>query len=335
MADNTTLNTGVGGDTLATDDIGGIKYPRGKITLGADGVNDGDVSVSNPLPTNDNGTQTILVNIFSDVANIDGKTPALGAAVIANSVPVNIASNQIVPVSGTVAVTSAGLTNLDVALSTRTKPSDQQHVIIDSSASLTVSGPLTDTQLRATPVPISGAVTNANLDVALSTRTKPSDQQHAIIDSGSVTVNVISGFALESGGNLASIKTNTDPLVTAAAGGYVRQDSTGTIAKESGGNLATLAALSKAEDAASANGDTGIPTFATRKDDPSVVLTSDNGDYATLVQDRYGNLMVTAVEEPTIRRAQELAYLNQMQATMATMLLDEPSSSQRMGFEIR
>ncbi len=44
------------------------------------------------------------------------------------------------------------------------------------------------------------------------------------------------------GGNLASIKTNTDPLVTAAAGGYVRQDSTGTIAKESGGNLAAIKA---------------------------------------------------------------------------------------------
>lgn len=51
MADNTTLNTGSGGDTLATDDIGGVKYPRGKIVIGADGTNDGDVSSANPLPT--------------------------------------------------------------------------------------------------------------------------------------------------------------------------------------------------------------------------------------------------------------------------------------------
>jgi hypothetical protein len=34
-----------------------------------------------------------------------------------------------------------------------------------------------------------GIVTIANVDVALSTRTKPSDQQHAIIDSGTVTVS--------------------------------------------------------------------------------------------------------------------------------------------------
>lgn len=76
-----------------------------------------------------------------------------------------------VPVSGTVAVTAAALplpagaatsanqateitslANLDVPLSTRTKPADQQHVIVDSSAAIAVTGSLTDTQLRATPV---------------------------------------------------------------------------------------------------------------------------------------------------------------------------------------
>lgn len=41
---------------------------------------------------------------------------------------------------------------------------------------------------------------------------------------------------------LATIKTNTDPLVASGAGGYVRQDSTATIAKETGGNLDIIAA---------------------------------------------------------------------------------------------
>ena len=40
---------------------------------------------------------------------------------------------------------------------------------------------------------------------------------------------------------LATINTNTTPLVTAGAGGYIRQDSTDTIAKETGGNLDILA----------------------------------------------------------------------------------------------
>lgn len=38
MADNTTLNTGSGGDVIATDDIAGVKYQRVKLSLGADGA---------------------------------------------------------------------------------------------------------------------------------------------------------------------------------------------------------------------------------------------------------------------------------------------------------
>jgi len=51
MADNTTLNEGSDGDVIATDDINGVKHQRVKMTLGVDGVNDGDVSKSNPIPT--------------------------------------------------------------------------------------------------------------------------------------------------------------------------------------------------------------------------------------------------------------------------------------------
>src|SRR5207253_2642483 len=80
------------------------------------------------------------------------------------------------PITGSVSVSNfpadqlVHATNLDVALSTRTKPSDQQHVIVDSSATIAVTGPLTDTQLRATPVPISGTITadaGTNLNTSL------------------------------------------------------------------------------------------------------------------------------------------------------------------------
>lgn len=50
MADNVAVTPGTGA-TIATDDIGGVQYPRHKIVIGADGVNDGDVSAANPLPT--------------------------------------------------------------------------------------------------------------------------------------------------------------------------------------------------------------------------------------------------------------------------------------------
>ena len=50
MSDNTQLNPGVGGDIAAADDIDGIKFQRVKLTLGTDGVNDGDLSAANPMP---------------------------------------------------------------------------------------------------------------------------------------------------------------------------------------------------------------------------------------------------------------------------------------------
>src|SRR5438105_2136018 len=46
MADNTTQT---GSDTIATDDIGGIKYQRVKVTYGADGSST-DASTASPLP---------------------------------------------------------------------------------------------------------------------------------------------------------------------------------------------------------------------------------------------------------------------------------------------
>ena len=50
MADNVVANPGAGGETFATDDVGGVQFPRTKIVIGADGVNDGDVSAANPMP---------------------------------------------------------------------------------------------------------------------------------------------------------------------------------------------------------------------------------------------------------------------------------------------
>lgn len=50
MADNVQLNTGSGGAVAAADDISSVWYQRVKLTLGSDGVNDGDVHSTNPLP---------------------------------------------------------------------------------------------------------------------------------------------------------------------------------------------------------------------------------------------------------------------------------------------
>lgn len=48
MADNVTLPATA--DIIATDDVAGVQFQRVKLTLGGDGVDDGDVSSANPVP---------------------------------------------------------------------------------------------------------------------------------------------------------------------------------------------------------------------------------------------------------------------------------------------
>jgi hypothetical protein len=59
MADNTTLNPGTGGDNIASDDIGGIKYQRVKPAWGVDG-SAVDASEANPLPVADSRAEDLL-----------------------------------------------------------------------------------------------------------------------------------------------------------------------------------------------------------------------------------------------------------------------------------
>ena len=182
-----------------------------------------------------------------------------------------------VPVSGTVAVTNAGLTNLDVALSTRTKPADQQHTILDSGvltsitnalpagtnvighvivdSGVVTTGGLTDTQLRATPVPI----------------------------SGSVTVNTISGFALDSTVAKDATLLTIDTDIKATQPRSITSVVPGTGATN----------LGKAEDQAAADGDVGIANLGVRQDVP-ITDTSNVGDYVFMKTDQQGRLWVNS-----------------------------------------
>ena len=79
MAENVTLNPGSGGDTAAADDIGGVKFQRVKLTLGADGANDGDASSSNPVPTR----EPLLAAIPTTRAQVSINTTTLATVVAA------------------------------------------------------------------------------------------------------------------------------------------------------------------------------------------------------------------------------------------------------------
>jgi len=89
MADNTTIGAGTGGDTIASDDVGGVKHQRVKISIGADGVA-ADCSTSNPLPISDaggsitvDGTVTANATLAAETTKVIGTVNIAAAQTIA------------------------------------------------------------------------------------------------------------------------------------------------------------------------------------------------------------------------------------------------------------
>jgi hypothetical protein len=159
----------------------------------------------------------------------------------------------------TLAAIKAKTDNLDVLLSTRTKPADQQHVIVDSSASVAVTGTVTANagsgtmavSAAALPLP-SGASTEAtlalikaktdNLDVLLSTRTKPADTQPVSaaalpLPSGASTAakQPALGTAGTASADVLTVQGIASMTALKVDGSAVTQPVSGTVAANQGG----------------------------------------------------------------------------------------------------
>lgn len=172
MADNTVLNTGTGGDTIATDDIGGVKYQIVKAAFGA--LDTATlVSTSAGLPVQSQGTFNVTVN---------AALPA-GAAVI---------GHVIADSGSTTAVTQATGTNLHAVIDTGSTTAVTQatgtnlHAVIDTGSTTAVTQ-ATGSNLHM--VVDSGTVTTVSAVTAI-TNALPSGSNvigHVIADSGSTT----------------------------------------------------------------------------------------------------------------------------------------------------
>lgn len=136
MADNTILNTGTGGDTIATDDIGGVKYQRVKIGIGVDGAF-ADVATSAPLPVNDAGGSL----------TVDGSV-SLAAAVPAGTN--NIGDVDVLTAPATAADGAAGLPAVQTVIAGY-DGTNVQAIVTDSTGRVAVN-------VNGT-VPVSGTVT--------------------------------------------------------------------------------------------------------------------------------------------------------------------------------
>lgn len=141
-------------------------------------------------------------------------------------------------------ITSVGGTTVIAATTGGTLP--VTGAVVETAAPAPVAG-----TYRMLSMDTSGAIrVNATTSALPSGAATSANQSTEITDLNTLTTSGGGGYvrqdstatiAKESGGNLASIKTDVDTLAASSAGGYVRQDSTGTIAKETGGNLTTIA----------------------------------------------------------------------------------------------
>ena len=118
MADNVGYTPGVGA-TVAADEVGGALYQRMKIAVGADGVNDGDVSSANPLPT----TQPLYATILDET-----NTPILyyGEAAIGSVTSDPVWRIRQMDITGTMTITTwaHGNANFDNVWDDRADPGE-------------------------------------------------------------------------------------------------------------------------------------------------------------------------------------------------------------------
>lgn len=144
MADNFTANAGSGGDTFGADDIGGVKFPRSKIIIGADGTNDGDISAANPIPivagtgvaipvTDNSGSLTVDGTVTANQGGTWNITDVSGTV----SLPTGAATAAKQPALGTAGTASADVITIQgVASMTAIQ-------VADNGGSLTVDGTVT------------------------------------------------------------------------------------------------------------------------------------------------------------------------------------------------
>lgn len=170
MADNTTLDTGSGGDVIATDDIAGVKHQRVKVQYGVDGAAT-DVSDSNPLPIDDAGGSLTVDNGGTFAVQVDASLPAGSNAIgkLAANSGVDIGDVDVTSLDG-VAVEGAALGN--GILVQGDDGTDRKNINVDATTgdvqvdvtnTVTVDGSGVTQPVSAASLPLpSGAATAAN-----------------------------------------------------------------------------------------------------------------------------------------------------------------------------
>lgn len=219
-----------------------------KVDLGAD--NDITGTVTANLSATDNAvldaieadTTSILADtttIAGDTTSIDAKIPALGQALAAGSVPVVLTAAQITTLTPPAAITGFATSAKQDTIIGHVDGIETLLGTIDSDTgtiATEVAGLLTDTELRATPVPVSGtvAVTNAGL-TALNGAISGTEVQVDVLTMPTVTVTATNLDVQSGGADLATsaqgaaIQTAVEIIDNAISGSEMQVDVVGAL----------------------------------------------------------------------------------------------------------
>lgn len=284
MADNYAITAG-SGTTKAADDVGGVLYPRFKLSLGADGSAVDAVAGAGAVST---GVQR--VTLCSDdvlVADIEGVIKAEDAAHSSGDKGIQaltVRKDTAAATSGTDGDYQPLITDangrLHVVLSSGVYAEDAAHTSGDGVVPAGVVRKDTAAQTAGTDGDYSVLVNDANgrLHATLSDVTFAEDAAHTTGDKGI---------------QILSKRTDTAASSAGTDGDYA------TINTDANGRLhviepscTTIASAIFAEDAAHSSTDKGVQILCKRTDAPAVSSGTD-GDYSTTNVDANGKLWVT------------------------------------------
>lgn len=214
MADNVAINavTTPGGATIATDDIGGIQHELVKVEFGSDGVAT-MVDSANPLPVAD---AAVLAKLSADPATQTTLLALLAKVIAAPSTEAKQDATNVLLT--TIAAITQPLTDAQL----RASPVPISGTV---TANTGLTQPLTNTELRLTPVPVSGTVT---VDTSLISTAAKQDQQTALlttlnslIETNNYLVQFLSQLTAAMNSGAPALRVNPIASVSTAVTGSV------------------------------------------------------------------------------------------------------------------
>lgn len=317
MSDDVTLNPGVGGSVIATDEIAGKHYQRVKPVHGVDGVAI-DVSATNPLPTVESGAAlTALQNIENVVLAEDGAHSSGDAGIQALAVrndsdtslagtsldytPLQVDSSGFLKVNIKAGAAAGGTSSTDDAPFTAAVGSGTPMMGFATSDSVDsgdvgVVGMTTARAIKATLYDSGGT------EIAIGGGTQYTEDAAAAANPiGNAIIMVrddsLAGSLTSANGDNVALRGNNKGEVYVKHTDSVLVTNAGTFAVQ-----ATVAAgatnIAKAEDVASADADVGVPAMMVRKATPANTSGTD-GDYE-FIQGSAGRVWVSATVDAAL-----------------------------------